>query len=249
MPHIVSTPAEAGLPLPTTLPIGGADPDVDDEQRAADGAGGEEEEETVESLRAEKAALEARLAERGDTLNALIERRPEPAAPAPRREPVAPADPGPMPSAADEPEKFAKWLEARDARRDFNTKQEIEALRRSHDDEGLRIQLWNDFQRLHPDQAKDPDLVAAAFQTTTGGKIPTDRAGQERMMKDVAERLGGSAKPKEDTRSNGKEADRTGGLSGGSRSRGTRRTPEDAKKTKNLKTQIQDRQAKSPFFR
>lgn len=238
------TPQGAGLPDPEPSLFGQGPPDpavTPPPEPEGD------EELTPEELKARNIELEARLEERTSTLDALIERAPPAAAAAaPIRKP-APPNPGPAPDAATDGEAFSKWLDARDAYREYHSDQKIEGLRADHDRDALLSQLWSDFQRDYPEQAKDRDFVSAAFQVATGGRIPADAAGQKKMLKDIAGRIKaqGAPAPKDP---DDKPADRTGGLSRGSRSSPRKKSPESDERPKSLKDQIGDRQMNSPFF-
>jgi hypothetical protein len=245
-----STPAGAGLPEPTHAPLFGApepDPEPQNVDPNPDPEGGDPPD--PEALAAENADLKARLTQQTQTVDALIQRAPaQPATPRAPAPPPPPPDPGDPPDAASDPEGFGKWLKARDTHRDYQTDRRLEAHTQATDRDALLNRLWMKFQQRHPEVAKDEAFVTAAFQVETGGRIPADSAGQDQMIDNIADRIRGQGgAPKGgDPKPNG-DADRTGGLSGGSRAPRTPKSPKP-EPVKSLKDAIGDRQINSPFY-
>lgn len=248
------TPKDAGLPDPTHHLFGqGEDPPADDPPQGSE----EGEELDPEDLQRQLEDRDRQLEDANRRLDTLIESRPgspEPSAATPRA-PTPPPSPGPMPDPTTESEAFAKWMDARDKRRDFETNQRLEGIRQEGEDALMRDRLWTQFQRDYPDEARDEVLVRAAFNAVSNGRVPADVPAQERMLKDIAERLrpkpkADEPKPDDDTDpkpNRSAAADRTGGLSRGSRVPRKRTSPEP-KKPRSLSEAIGDRQVNTPFY-
>ena len=250
MGHFVtdrSTPAGAGLEDPKQPHSLFGAPDEDPPPVTPEEDPPAEEPQTVEELHAALRESRARLDERNLAFDALVESPPARAAPpAPPVRRPAPPDPGPMPDPTTEIEAFRTWMAVDGAHRDHQTEQRVSGLREDHDRKSVLDGMWARFQRDYPEQAKNEVFVTTAFQVVTGGRIPDDAAGQDAVLKDISDQIKaqGSSTPKDPP----PPTDRTGGLSGGSQTRRTRKASTEPEPVKSLKDQIGDRQVNSPFF-
>lgn len=194
----------------------------------------------------ERREYEARLEERNRSLDALLQSAP---ARSDTTE-AAPQDPGPMPDPATDLDGFREWQQKREAylahRLDSRLRETTESLTENQ----RRQELWHEFQREHPDAARDPKLVAAAFHVETNGtgQLPSDT---EDLKRRVADRILGAAAGAGSGEGARRGAGRTAGVSEGSA--GGRTPPAGgAPKKPEREPGITDHLAKiqedSPFF-
>jgi hypothetical protein len=164
--------------------------------------------ERLNKLESDLRERDARLDQANRTVEQLLSRPAAANPPAVRPEDQ---DPGTMPDAVLEPEKFRQWLPRKLA---YERSVTTEMVKREKNEATTTVQLdnmWSEFQRDFPDAAKDEELAAAAFSIElrkNNMQIPSDR---RKFMKGIADRLGGARRSDDNPAEN-----RTGGLSSGS---------------------------------
>ena len=162
----------------------------------------------LDKLEADLRDRDSRLDQANRTVEQLLSRGAAPVQAAA----TSPQDPGAMPDATLEPDKFKAWLPARLAYERAVTTQMVQHEKNEATTAVALDNMWAEFQREFPDAAKDEELAAAAFSIElrkSQGQIPADR---KKFISGIAQRLGAVRGKADDDPAN----NRTGGVSGGS---------------------------------
>ena len=104
--------------------------------------------------------------------------------PAPQA-PVAPPDPGPMPNAMLEPDKFAKWLETRDARMAFSLEQRLKPAQPQVDEHQRQ-----EAQRAEQEFRTVTTPLFNSLFTQYPGLVQVDRAALSAVVNSTATEMG-----------------------------------------------------------
>lgn len=185
-------------------------------------------------------------------LDAIITRPPAaaPAAAAPPPEPDIPASP---PDPVIDPQGHARWVSARIERAERVAQRSIEQSRAEIESRQAMAELWQDFQREHPEEARLPELVLRALEVETNGtlRIGSDPSAlKQRVAARVRERLSlvRGAQAGAPAASAATAANRTAGITGGS-APAAPKAPEKAEEpVRGFADQIKEMQIKSPYF-
>lgn len=197
-------------------------------------------------------ALLAVLDRNNRLLDAIIT-RPPPTTAEPREPELSASPPDPI----TDPQGHAKWVDQRISRAEKSADRKIAESRAEIQNQQAMAELWQDFQREHPDESRLPELVMRALETETAGtfKISGDTSAlKTRVAERVRERLviarGGATVPSPTPATTTPAVtppNRTAGITGGSAPPAPA-TPKAPEKIKSFTEQIKEAQLKSPYF-
>lgn len=189
-------------------------------------------------------------------LDAIITRPVEPASTGGARPSLEPDLPAAPPDPVIDPQGHARWVSERISRAERTAERRIAESRAEMENRQAMAELWQDFQREHPDEARLPELVLRALEVETNGtlRIGGDPSAlKRRVASRVRERLalvsgsnpGASGSP---AASSPAPSNRTAGITGGSSPAAPKAPEKSEEPVKGFADQIKDLQIKSPYF-